>query len=253
MIAGVYPLVTSAGVRSIRRRSGQGGALPAAMVAAEWALSIAVNAARPLGLLGLPVGWAPRRGPRPIVLIHGYAMSRAGFLLLARRLHRAGLGPIYGFEYWTLGTVADAARQLGAYVEAVAEAHAADKVDVIGHSMGGVVARYYATLGGGAARIARLVTLGSPHRGTETSLFGLGRPTKELLPDSPLVARLERAGLPDGVAMTVIWSRADSLVWCERQAHCRGAEEIVYDDLGHIALLASRRVARQIIERLSRR
>jgi len=51
-------------------------------------------------------------------------------------------------------------------------------------------------------------------------------------------------------AFTVIRSRSDALVPGARQARILGVEEIVYDDLGHLAMLASRRVARVIIDRL---
>ena len=61
----------------------------------------------------LPLPGARRQGPRPVIVLHGYAMNRANFVPLAFRLARAGLGPIVGFEYWTLGRTAAAARQLG--------------------------------------------------------------------------------------------------------------------------------------------
>jgi pimeloyl-ACP methyl ester carboxylesterase len=173
-------------------------------------------------------------------------MSRAYFLLLSRRLERAGLGPFYGFEYWTMGKVASAARRLGEYVERLCDARGVDQVDLIGHSMGGLVGRYYLALGGGAARVHRLVTLGTPHAGTEASYFGVGRPVRELQPGSSLLARLDAAGLPPGSDALCIWSHSDALVWCERQARLPGAREVVYHDLGHLGLLASRRVAAEI-------
>ena len=51
--------------------------------------------------------------------------------------------------------------------------------------------------------------------------------------------------------MTVIWSRADALVPGGRQPPIPGAEIVMYDNLGHVALLGSRRVAKVVIERLS--
>jgi triacylglycerol esterase/lipase EstA (alpha/beta hydrolase family) len=183
-------------------------------------------------------------------MLHGYMMSRASFLLLARRLQRAGLGPVYGFEYWTMGTVNSAAERLGEFVASVCAETGASSVDLIGHSMGGVVARYFATLAGGAERVENLITIGSPHGGAHVSSLGIGRPQRELRPGSPLMQRLEVADIPEGVRPLVIWSRADALVWNRAQAGWRGAEELVFDDLGHVALLYSRRVAREIIARL---
>ncbi|HLU66943.1 MAG TPA: alpha/beta fold hydrolase [Kofleriaceae bacterium] len=247
MVSGLYPLAPHLLRRFLRRAETlpSGAARARGRLAAEWALAWAVSATRPLGLLERPV-WGRARGGRPVVLVHGYAMSRAYFLLLARRLERAGCGPFYGFEYWTLGKVASAAKRLGDYVDRLCDDHGVDQVDLIGHSMGGVVARYYAALGGGAARVRRLVTIGSPHCGTEVSYFGVGRPVRELLPGSSLLERLAAAGLPDGSEALCIWSRGDALVWCEGQARLPGAREVVYDDLGHLSMLASRRVAAEV-------
>jgi len=64
------------------------------------------------------------------------------------------------------------------------------EVDVIGHSMGGVVGRYYVTFAGGDGVVKNLITLGSPHAGTDVSSFGIGHPTRELVLGSKLVARL---------------------------------------------------------------
>jgi hypothetical protein len=61
------------------------------------AWSALLSAARPAGFLPLP--GAHTHGPRRIVLLHGYAMNRANFLLLAFRLRRAGLGPGASLNY----------------------------------------------------------------------------------------------------------------------------------------------------------
>jgi pimeloyl-ACP methyl ester carboxylesterase len=248
MASGLYPLLPHASMVVMRRRKDRGvsGQLRAAL--REWAVAMAVSAARPAGFFGLPGGRTV--GPRPVIVVHGYAMNRANFLVLARRLSRAGLGPVLGFEYWTLGRTASAARRLAAYVEEVRAACGAAQVDLIGHSMGGVVARYYVQLGGGDGVVANLVTIGSPHAGTDVSAIGIGRPTTELFFGSTLLERLRLAPRPRATRMTVIWSRSDCLVPGARQARVPGAEEIVFNDLGHLSLLHSRRVAAAIVERL---
>jgi pimeloyl-ACP methyl ester carboxylesterase len=245
MLCGAYPFVVHAW-RAVR------GAHPAhalRIALAEWGMAVALSALRPAGFFPLP--GATQHGPRPIIVLHGYAMNRANFVVLARRLAAAGLGPIYGFEYWTLGRVAAGARQLGWFVEQVCEATGATEVDLVGHSMGGVVARYYVTFGGGDARVRNLVTIGSPHAGTDVSAVGIGHARSELLIGSQLVTRLGAAPAPAHARLTTILSEADGLVPADAQPPIRGAERIVFPDLGHVALLGSRRVARAIIERLS--
>jgi hypothetical protein len=114
-----------------------------------------------------------------------------------------------------------------------------------------VVGRYYVSLLGGDGVVKNLITLGSPHAGTDVSAVGLGRPGKELFGGSALVQRLDAAPLPSRTRMTVVWSKADALVPGARHARVEGVDELVYDDLGHLALLTDERVADEIIARLS--
>ena len=239
MATGIYPLVPH-----VLAHGPRGGKA----LAREWAWSVAMSAARPCGFLPLP--GAHVHGPRPIIMVHGYAMNRANFIPLARRLAKAGLGPIVGFEYWTLGKTASAARRLGEFVDRVRSETGATHVDIIGHSMGGVVGRYYVTFGGGDGVVSNLVTIGSPHSGTEVAPVGLGRPTKELFLGSSLMQRLAAAKLPTQTKLTVIWSRGDALVSGEHAARIKGVDELVLDDVGHLSMLTSRTVADALIERL---
>ncbi len=244
MWTGLYPLAPHA-YRAVRGPR-VAGALRATLT--EWGLSALLSAARPAGFLPLP--GARSHGPRPIIVLHGYAMNRANFLALAYRLRRAGLGPVLGFEYWTLGRVAAGARQLGWFVDEVRAATGAAEVDLIGHSMGGVVARYYVTIAGGDRFVHRVITLGSPHAGTDLGALGLGHPARELVLGSRLLQRLATAPPPVHARLTTILSEADALVPASQQPEVLGAERLVFQDLGHVSLLGSRRVAREIIERL---
>jgi triacylglycerol lipase len=251
MGTGLYPFVPALGLMAFGREPGVARLRPRDQ-ALEWGASVAGVLSRPLGFLGERL--TRGRGPRPIIVVHGYAMNRACFQGLALRLAAAKLGPVYGFEYWSLGKVSSASHRLHSFIEKICEMHGCDQVDIIGHSMGGLVGRYYLTLGPGrgAGRVANLITLGTPHGGSVFSGLGIGRAKIELSPRTPFFQRLSSAKLPENVGLTVIWSRADVLVASHRQAHWSGAEELVHDDLGHVSLLYSRRVAGQIIERLSR-
>ncbi len=242
MTTGLYPFVPHA-VRA--RQRGELGPRPVRSALAEWGAALAVTALRPAGFLPLP--GARVRGPRPLIVLHGYAMNRANFVVLAHRLAKRGIGPIYGFEYWTLGRTAAAARQLGWFVDQVRAATGASQVDLVGHSMGGVVARYYVALGGGDGTVNRLITIGSPHGGTELSRIGIGHPARELVAGSTLLARVAAAPPPVHTRLTAIWSRGDAMV---PGGDVPGAEMIRFDDLGHVALLGSRRVAVAIAARL---
>src|SRR4051812_34967896 len=84
---------------------------------------------------------APAR--RPVVLLHGFGLTQTSWLVLGRRLARRGLGPLYGTTYFSLQSVRTSAEQLAAFVDQICARTGAERVDVIAHSMGGVVARYW--------------------------------------------------------------------------------------------------------------
>src|SRR6185295_8760784 len=112
---------------------------------------------------------------------------------------------VFGFEYWTLGRTAAAARQLGWFIDEVRAATGAAEVDVIGHSMGGMVGRYYVALAGGDGVVRNLVTIGAPHTGTEVSALGLGHPMHELVLGSPLRRRRCGPGSPRSGRAAMRW------------------------------------------------
>ncbi len=108
MASGVYPLVPHAVLAAARlgREREEAGAAPDAppfsrersqigIALREWGVAVRMSAARPLGFLPLPGEGG--HGPRPVIVLHGYAMNRANFRPLASRLAEAGLGPVLGF------------------------------------------------------------------------------------------------------------------------------------------------------------
>ena len=254
MVTGVYPLLPHA-VMLAARRKGTGGEPQRSkreelsVLGREWLAGVAISVARPLGFLALP--GSKVHGPRPVIVLHGYAMNRANFWMLGKRMADAGLGPVIGFEYWSLGSVARAARELAEFVDKVRAHSGAAQVDIVAHSMGGLVARYYLTFGGGDGIVKNLITIGSPHRGTETSRFGLGEPGRELVVGSPLLQRLEAAPQPSKTEITVVWSSVDALVPTVRHSQLPHVEHIGFHHLGHVSMLLSRRVADEVIARLS--
>lgn len=179
---------------------------------------------------------------RPIVCVHGYGQNRVDFLWLSRALARRGLGPSYGFNYWPLGRARVAAAALRRFVDRVrAETGAAD-VDLVCHSMGGLVA--LEALAVGDAPFRRIVTIGTPHRGVawQGPILGL---SAGLLRRG---TRLVREGRPLAVATLSIYSTHDNVIGSAGTGSLAevGGRDVVVPGLGHLALLFDRRVADEI-------
>ncbi len=182
-------------------------------------------------------------------------MTRAQWLWLGRQLTARGLGPVYGMTYFSLRSVPGSAARLQTMVERICAREGVESIDVVAHSLGGIVARYYADHGG-RARLRHLVTLGSPHRGTAHSRLGLGivPVIRDLHPQSAYLHAAFADGAAAGVPLTSIWSRADAIVVPPESASVAGVgTDVVLDDLGHLGMLLSRRVVDAILATIGER
>ncbi|MEU6068104.1 alpha/beta fold hydrolase [Streptomyces sp. NPDC047082] len=144
--------------------------------------------------------------PRPVVLVHGtLGNSIDNWLSLAPYLKDRGYcvfsldyGQLSGVPlFYGLGPIDKSAQQLSDYVDRVLSATGAAKADLVGHSQGGMMPRYYLKFLGGAAKVNALVGLAPDNHGT--NLNGL----TNLLPYFPGAEDLIKAttpGLADQIA-----------------------------------------------------
>ena len=152
---------------------------------------------------GLFVGDVEAAGT-PILLVHGMVDNRSIFTLLRRGLRRRGFHRVLTLNYSPLTKdVRLAATALATRVEQLCEETGFERIHVIGHSMGGLIARYYVQCLGGDARVHTLVTLGTPHSGTRAAKLIPHTLARQLRPDSDIVRELARARarLPDPDAL----------------------------------------------------
>lgn len=105
--------------------------------------------------------------PYPVVLLHGSISSKNAWQNLVVSLRDRGW-VVFAPDYGMHGTqdVTTSAQDVAAYIDQVLEATGADEVDVVGHSQGGLLARYWINEMDGADKVHHLVTLSSPHHGT---------------------------------------------------------------------------------------
>ena len=196
---------------------------------------------------------APAPAKAPVLLLHG-VLCNAGVLSgLARDLVGRGIGPVYTLSYGPpLSSIEVFADQLAAKVDAMLGATGASRVSIVGHSMGGVVARAYVRRYGGT-KVASLMTLGSPHHGSVHAYLFPGACLRQLRPGNSWLAELNDAeGSPTAVRIVSLWSWHDSMVAPQTSSRLAGAENIELSGIGHNAMLGDRRVFTLVAEELSR-
>jgi pimeloyl-ACP methyl ester carboxylesterase len=155
----------------------------------------------------------------PILLVHGMIDNRSIFTLLRRGLVRRGFGRVASINYSPLTTdVRVAAARLAEEVEALVAETGYERIHVVGHSLGGLIARYYVTRLGGDARVHTLVTLGTPHGGTFNAYALPSNLCCQLRPGSDLMRELS-AGVPGcRTRFVAYWSDLDQMVFPQRNA-----------------------------------
>lgn len=194
----------------------------------------------------------------PVILVHGWIHNRSAFLGISRVLRRQGFRHIHAFDYNPLVyDVPEVAGMLSAEVDRVLAITGADKVMIVGHSMGGVVSRYYVQQLGGDAKVDTVITLGTPHRGTYAAYLGWGPATPQMRPGSKMMRKLEETARPTDVRWIAVYSDLDLLILPAVNAKlvhpALRAHNIKVADLGHLSLLLSGEVMRVVVAHLSDR
>ncbi len=177
----------------------------------------------------------------PILLVHGIVSNRSIFTLLRRGLTRRGFSNVFAMNYATVLTdVRAAAAGLAFEVETIVEETGFERIHIIGHSLGGLIARYYVTRLGGDARVHTLVTLGSPHTGTYTAYAVPTRLMKQMRPGSALMRELARPVRGCRTRFISYWSDSDAAIVPQRSAALRhrdlAARNIALHGAGHLTL-----------------
>ncbi len=149
----------------------------------------------------------------PILLVHGMVDNRSIFTLLSRGLRRRGFGRVVSVNYSPLtADVRTAAARLAEEVEALVAETGYERVHVVGHSLGGLIARYYVTRLGGDERVHTVVTLGTPHQGTCDAYALPLRLGRQLRPGSGLMRELAAPVGRCSTRFVAYWSDTDPLV-----------------------------------------
>ena len=232
--------------------------------------------------------------PRPVVLVHGLgasmtsnwhtispALANAGFCVFALTYGVAPGTPFPLDQIGGLEPIERSAAELSAFVEHVLATTGAAEVDLVGHSEGTVVSRYYLQALDGAARVHRLVSLTPLYRGTDllalASVRALGTSLAppllqlvegvvgtlcgscpQMLTGSPFLDDLNAKGFPAGVAYTNVVTRYDQLVvpFTSGLEDAEGVDNVVLQDrcvldLGeHVAVAFDPVATRAVIDAL---
>ncbi|MHC3468303.1 lipase family alpha/beta hydrolase [Streptomyces sp. 7R007] len=184
----------------------------------------------------------PTEAKPPVVLLHGFIDNRSVFVLLRRSLAQHGRQQIESLNYSPLTCdIRTAAELLGRHIEEICERTGSRQVDVVGHSLGGLIARYYVQCLGGDLRVRTLVTLGTPHAGTRVVPLANAHPiVRQMRPGSEVLEELSRPAPGCRTHFVSFWSDLDHLM-DPLETACIDhpdllAQNVRVSGIGHLAL-----------------
>jgi hypothetical protein len=192
----------------------------------------------------------------PIVLVHGMVDNRSIFTVLGRSLRKRGFEHVLPLNHSPLiSDVRVVAHELAGVIEQLCESTGYDRVHIVGHSMGGIVARYYVQRLGGDERVHTLVTLGAPHSGTvPASVIPIHR-LRQLAPDSELMQELAEPAVGCRTRFVAVWSDLDQLIVPHENAQLNHPDlrvrNVLVRGVGHMSLPINSRVVNEIGDTLA--
>ena len=194
---------------------------------------------------------APAPAGLPILLLHGVGCNSGVWSGFRRHLGKCGIGPVYALSYGPpLASIEYFADQVADRIAGIEASTGAMQVVLVGHSMGGLVARSYLRQYRGA-KVRRLITIGTPHHGSMHAWLMPGISLAQMRPGNAWLASLN--GDTDGasgVPLVSIWSWHDSMVTPQTSSRIEGGENIVLTGIAHNALLDDAEVWAKVVAQI---
>ncbi|WP_406210638.1 esterase/lipase family protein [Kitasatospora sp. NBC_01560] len=194
---------------------------------------------------------APRLAttPNPVIFVHGRNADPGVWSAMIDSFEAAGhpADRLFAWSYdSTQSTNEVLAARLADYVDGVLRSTGAAQVDFVAHSLGSLPARWYVRFGGGAAKVAHLVSLAGPNHGTTVgwlcALWDQG--CRDMTPGSYVLSHLNSGTeAPPPVRYTTFWSSCDEQIAPPASTTLAGAVNIRTACLKHNDLLTDPAVA----------
>ena len=193
----------------------------------------------------------------PILLIHGFLGTRGSMYLLERRLLDDGFVVVsFNIGAFNVRDIRRSAFMIHRKIERILAQTPSQKIDILGHSMGGLIGLYYVKKLGGSARVRKLVLMGTPVRGTWIALAGVATlglwstSSWQLIPRSRFLDELAQGPLPTTTEVHTIAAARDWVVPIET-TRLTGANATTVP-LGHSSLVVSEDVYKRLVALLRR-
>jgi pimeloyl-ACP methyl ester carboxylesterase len=181
----------------------------------------------------------------PVLLVHGYICNHRVWDDMARALLESG-HPVLAMDLEPLFTsIDDYAAMIERAVDTLLYQTGSTKLALVGHSMGGLAIRAWLRANNATrqAQVSRIITLGTPHQGTQIANASATTNGAQMLWHSPWLAELASSETSvQRALMHIVLTRQDHVVYPQREQVLDGAQVTEFEGLGHLELCLDRRV-----------
>lgn len=194
----------------------------------------------------------PDDGYRPIVFVHGLGGHPGNFFAVKSYFASRGRTRTYVVDFGNAESFDVMVAHLRDVIDQIVERnelHDEDRIDVVAHSMGGLITRLVVDAPEYRRRVANVVTLGTPHAGSHLARLGATRLILELRPGSETMSKLDAQdfwGQEESPLLTALWSPADTVVLPAESAKFEGGRTLEIEGVTHYGYLLMPSVWREI-------
>ena len=176
-------------------------------------------------------------GYPPLIFVHGFGGNRGNFLLMSWYLRLLGRRRSYKIHFDSEQSIKSMTAALARFINDVRKVTGENQVEIVAHSLGGLISRLAISKYRLSPHVKTLITLGSPHHGTYSARYANTAIIKEIRPDSKLIKELEKKHWPKGVRGVTFWSKNDLMILPSESAAMDGTTKIEATPFTHYSYL----------------
>ncbi len=189
----------------------------------------------------------PGEGANPVILLPGYLETGLAFAAIRSELERQGLTCVV-FSQPCFRDLQDQCDRLERFAHDLLLRPDAQRLHLVGHSMGGLLARQLA-LRLGPHKVGRVVSIACPHRGTRWAWAGVGRNSRQMAPRSNYLRELEIR--PPAKGLLNIRTAHDNLISPRLNAAMGPADVVIESGWGHNGVLFAEETIESVLLHLN--
>jgi triacylglycerol lipase len=197
-----------------------------------------------------PAAPAQAAGPRPVVFVHGFTGSASNWTTAMSVFRAAGYNnnQMFAYEYNSFGNNITNAQGLRTFVNSVKSQTGAAQVDIVNHSMGGLVTGWYINELGGQPSVRHMASIAGANHGTSSAgACAIFVTCQQMLPGSSFIRTYTTPDETPGNTNYATWySATDGVIIPFTSTPLNGATNTLVAGEDHIGFLTNTAVLGQI-------